>query len=77
MNVTNSAIKPRYKARLVAKGFRQQEGIDFEEVFSLVVKMNTSRCVLALATQMDMELVQMGVKLAFLHGDLQEKIYMQ
>ena len=77
MKVTDSASKPRYKARLVAKGFRQQEGIDFEEIFSPVVKMTTLRCVLALAAQMDMELVQMDVKTAFLHGDLQEEIYMQ
>ena len=61
----------------MAKGFRQQEGVDFEEIFSPVVKMTTLRCVLALATQFDMELVQMDVKAAFLHGDLQEEIYMQ
>ena len=71
MKVTNSASKPRYKAKLLAKGFRQQEAIDFEEIFSLVVKMTTLRCLLALATQMDMELVQMDVKIAFLRGDLQ------
>ena len=77
LKVTDSASKPRYKARLVAKGFRQQEGIDFEEIFSPVVKMTTLRCVLALAAQFDMELVQMDVKTVFLHGDLQEEIYMQ
>ena len=70
MKVTDSASKPRYKARLVAKGFRQQEGVDFEEIFSPVVKMTTLRCVLALAAQFDMELVQMDVKTTFLHGDL-------
>ena len=77
MKVTDNASKPRYKARLVAQGFRQQEGNDFEEIFSLVVKMTTLQCVLALAAQIDMELVQMDVKTTFLHGDLQEKIYMQ
>jgi len=77
LKVTDSASKPRYKARLVAKGFRQQEGIDFEEIFSPVVKMTTLRCVLALVAQQDMELVQMDVKTAFLHGDLREDIYMQ
>ena len=73
----DNASKPRYKARLVAKGFRQQEGVNFEEIFSPVVKMTTLRCVLALVAQFDIELVQMDVKTAFLHGDLQEEIYMQ
>ena len=61
----------------MAKGFRQQEGVDFDEIFSPVVKMTTLRCVLALAAHMDMDLVQMDVKTAFLHGDLQEEIYVQ
>ena len=77
MKVIDSASKLRYKARLVTKGFRQQEGIDFEEIFSPIVKMTTLQCFLALATQMDMKLVQMDVKTMFLHGDLQEEIYMQ
>ena len=59
---------------LFAKGFRQQQGVDFEEIFSPIVKMTTLRCVLALATREDMELVQMDVKTAFLHGDLREDI---
>ena len=78
LNITSSASKPRYKARLVvAKGFRQQEGVDFDEIFSSIVKMTTLECVLALAAHLDMELVQMDVKIAFLNGDLQEEIYMQ
>ena len=76
MKVIDSASKPRYKARLVAKGFRQQEGIDFEEMFSPIVKMTTLWCVLALAAQMDMELAQMDVKIVFLHGNLHEDIDM-
>ena len=48
LKVTDSASKPRYKAILVAKGFRQQEGVDFKEIFSPIVKMNTLQCVLAL-----------------------------
>ena len=74
LKVTDSASKPRYKARVVAKVFRQQEGV---EIFSLVVKMITLRCVLALVAQQDMELVQMDVNTTFLHGDLREDIYMQ
>ena len=75
MKVTGNDGKPKYKARLVAKGFRQQQGVDFEEIFSHAVKMTTLHCVLALAAREDMELVQMDVKTAFIHGDLHEDIY--
>ena len=77
LKVTPTDARPKYKARLVAKGFKQEKGVDFDEIFSPVVKMTTLRCVLALATREDMELVQMDVKTAFLHGDLHEDIYMQ
>ena len=65
----------RYKARLVAKGYAQKEGIDYNEVFSPVVKHSSIRILLALITQFNIELVQMDVKTAFLHGDLEEEIY--
>ena len=68
--------QPRYKARLIVKGFSQKKGIDFEEVFSLVVKMSSIRVVLGL-TSLDLEIEQMDVKTTFLHGDLDKEIYME
>jgi len=65
-----------FKARLVAKGYAQKEGIDYNEVFSLVVKHSSIRILLALVAQFDLELAQLDMKTAFLHGDLEEKIYM-
>ena len=67
----------RYKARLVVKGFQQKEGVDYTEIFSPVVKMVTIRTVLGLVAQEDLHLQQMDVKTAFLHGDLDEEIYMK
>lgn len=69
--------QPRYKARLVVKGFSQKKGVDFEEIFSPVVKMSSIRVVLAIAASMDLEIEQLDVKTAFLHGDLDKEIYME
>ncbi|PNX68664.1 copia LTR rider, partial [Trifolium pratense] len=66
----------RYKARLVAKGFAQKEGVDYNEIFSPVVKHTSIRVLLSLVAHVDLELEQLDVKTAFLHGDLDEEIYM-
>jgi hypothetical protein len=66
-----------YKARLVVKGFAQKKGIDFDEIFSPVVKMTSIRTILSLVAVEDLHLEQLDVKTTFFHGDLEEEIYMQ
>ncbi|CAM8879912.1 unnamed protein product [Rhodiola kirilowii] len=68
---------PRLKAKLVARGFTQKEGIDFNEIFSPVVKHRSIRIMLSLVAYFDYELEQLDVKTAFLHGNLDETIYMR
>jgi hypothetical protein len=67
----------RYKARMVAKRYSQKEGIEFHEIFSPVVNTVSIRIVLALVALLDLELEQPDVKTSFLHGDLDEEIYME
>ncbi|KAM1977685.1 hypothetical protein ACFX16_014458 [Malus domestica] len=67
----------RYKARLVVKGFGQTKGVDFDEIFSPVVKMTSIQVILGMAASMDLELEQLDVKTAFLHENLEEEIYME
>ena len=59
------------------KGFNQKKSIDFEEIFSPVVKMSFTRVSIGLATLLNLEVEQLDVKIAFLQGDLEEEIYMQ
>ena len=63
----------RYKGRLVAKGFSQKEGIDYNEIFSPVVKHVSIRLILSIVVNKDYELDQLDVKTVFLHGNLDER----
>jgi hypothetical protein len=60
----------RYKARLVAKGYRQTYGVDYDETFAPMAKMNTIWTFISIAAISKWKLFQMDVKNAFLHGDL-------
>ncbi|GJV16780.1 retrovirus-related pol polyprotein from transposon TNT 1-94 [Tanacetum coccineum] len=63
------------KARLVAQGFRQEEGIDFEESFAPVARIEAIRIFVANAAHKNMTIYQMDVKTAFLNGELKEEVY--
>ncbi|GJT43173.1 retrovirus-related pol polyprotein from transposon TNT 1-94, partial [Tanacetum coccineum] len=63
------------KARLVAKGYRQEEGIDFEESFTLVARLKAIRIFIANVASKNMTVYQMDVKTAFLNGELKEEVY--
>ena len=74
----NDEEKPmKYKAHLVVEGFGQKQGIRFDAIFSLVVKMCSIRVILGVSASMNLELEQLDVKTAFLHGDLDEEIFME
>lgn len=67
----------KYKARLVAQGFTQEPGTDFTETFAPVMRLESLRLILAIGNALDLEIDQMDVVGAYLHGKLDEEIYMR
>ena len=67
----------KYKARFFARGFSQKEGIDYEEMFSLVARYTSIRTIIALVANMKWRLHQMDVKTTFLNGVIEEEVYIE
>jgi hypothetical protein len=65
----------KYKARLVAKGYVQREGIDFNDVFAPVARLDSVRLLVAVAAHQGWQLHHLDVKSAYLNEDLQEEVY--
>ena len=77
INVGSNGEVDRLKTRLVAKDYTQIYGLDYFDTLSPVTKIATVRLFLAMAVMCHWPLHQLDIKNAFLHGDLQEKIYME
>ncbi|KAI3685320.1 hypothetical protein L6452_34562 [Arctium lappa] len=73
--IDERGIVIKNKARLVAQGYTQEEGIDYEEVFALVARIEAIRLFLAYASYMKFKVYQMDVKSAFLYGSIEEEVY--
>ena len=65
----------KYKARLVAKGYTQEYGVDYSELFAHVARDDTIRLVVSLAAQNSWSIYQLDVKSTFLHGELNEQVF--
>ncbi|GJS97686.1 retrovirus-related pol polyprotein from transposon TNT 1-94 [Tanacetum coccineum] len=70
-----NGVVSRNKARLVAQGYNQQEGIDYDETYAPVARLESIRILLAYAYALDFKLFQMNVKSAFLNGFINEEVY--
>ena len=68
-------IVVKNKARQVAQGYAQQEGIDYDETYAPVARLESIRILLAYACALDFKLFQMDVKSAFLYGEIKEEVY--
>ena len=69
-------VAVRFKGRMVAKGYTQEHGIDYNETYAPVVKHTALRMVLSLVASLDLDMIQLDIKTAFLYSRLEEEIYM-
>jgi hypothetical protein len=67
----------KYKARLMVKGYAQRRGVDYDEVFTLVARIDTIRLLIALAAHKGWEVHHLDVKSDFLNGDLHEEVFVE
>ncbi|RDX85713.1 hypothetical protein CR513_33058, partial [Mucuna pruriens] len=67
----------KFKARLVAKGYTQEEGINYKEIFSPVARLETIRTIVTLTTTKRWSIYQLDIKSAFLHGKINEDVYLE
>ena len=67
----------KYKTRLVIKGYKQNEGLDYFDTYSPVMRINSIRRVFAIVALRNLEVYQTDVKTTFINGDLDEEIYME
>ena len=67
----------RLKARFVVKGYAQTYGVDYSDTFSPITKLTYARLLISLATSYDRDVHQLDIRNVFLHGDLQEEVFME
>ena len=75
--MNEKGVITRNKARLVAKGYNQEEGIDYDETYAPIARLEAIRMLLAFASFMNFKLYQMDIKSAFLNGFIEEEVYVE
>jgi len=75
--LNDSGCIVKNKARLVAKGYSQEEGIDYDETYASVTRLEAIRILLAIASMLDFKLFQMDMKSAFLNGYIKEEVFVE
>jgi hypothetical protein len=77
INHTTDGSVEKFKARFVSRGFSQKEGIDYDDIFSLVSRYTSIRIIISLAAALGWKLHQMDVKTAFLNDEVEQEVYIE